>query len=168
MSDELFSQFDDDETNDGGQNQKPSGLRAYAEAQAKENKDLRERLATLENENRRSALARALDSAGKDPAAASLIPADVEPDGVTKWLEEHGRLIADKQAGSPEGEQQGQEQQTPETPPLTEEQRNLAAAQGAPSGAVPPTVSSPELDDLRQATSREDFYERLSKANRTA
>lgn len=166
MSDDMFNLFDDQDPNEGGQAPTPSALRQFAEATQKENKELKERLAALEADARRSSLANALSEAGKDPAAVSLIPADItNADGVAKWLEANGALIKDKEAPAPEA---GQEQQRQETQQVLsdEDAKKLAAVSGAPDGSIPPTVQSPELDNLRQAESREDFYERLRAAQK--
>lgn len=167
MSDDLFNAFDAEEDDpNGGQSPPPSALRQFAESTQRENKELKERIASLEAASRKAELAKALSGAGKDPAAVSLIPADVtDADGVTTWLEANGALIKDAEAAGTEG----QEQLTPENQQnLTEEEAEaLAAVSGAPEGVVPPSVSSPELTSLGQAESREDFYARLSKAQLT-
>jgi hypothetical protein len=77
------------------QESKGGGMRAQLEAALRENKELKQKLTTVEADLRREAVARVISAKGLKPKVAKLIPADVDPtdDAIGKWLEEWGDVF---------------------------------------------------------------------------
>lgn len=74
--------------------QSGSGLRKQLEEALERIKSLESENQSFRQEKRATSLQSALRQAGKDPRAASLLPSDLDPDGVSDWLKENGDLIA--------------------------------------------------------------------------
>lgn len=74
--------------------QSGSGLRKQLEEALERIKSLESENQSFRQEKRATSLQSALRQAGKDPRAVSLLPSDLDPDGVSDWLKENGDLIA--------------------------------------------------------------------------
>lgn len=130
---------DDGSVNDGSQ-PNPSdasqggGLRQFAESQAKENKELKDALASIQKDLRDQKLASVFNSLGV-PGAAALYQGDADPVKATEWVTTMKETFGSAGAPAP---------QTNSATPvgLTPEQQqqlqtiNEAGAQGSPLGSM--------------------------------
>lgn len=88
------SDDDDFDADDNAKNQQtPKGLRAHAKKLEAENAEFRKRLEEFEATNRKATLEKAISAKGLNPKVAGLVPKDVTPDAVDKWLDDFGDVF---------------------------------------------------------------------------
>lgn len=148
MSEYSFGSFDPDETSDLGETgeQNQQGPKWFREGLSKLSSQVNELKAEndrLKAETKQKAVAEALKAKGYAPQAAGLYQGD--PDKLDEWLTANNAALA----RLPEGQQQGEQQQTQQGPPATtvpaegQEQLQRMQEQGT-QGVAPPQGSDKE------------------------
>lgn len=141
--------FNDGEDAGLGENEQSKGPKWFREGLDKlsnQNKELREKIQSLEAEKAKTELADTLRAAGIDPGAAALYQG--EPDKVDDWLNANKAWLKPLET-SGEGEQQEEQEQAPQGPPAStvpaEGQEQMQRMQEAGTqGVAPPAGSDKE------------------------
>lgn len=132
-----MSQWDNIDTNDGSTPNPTDGggLRQFAESVQSENKELKDRLATIERQLTQQKVQSVFDSAGV-PGASAHYQGDADPEKAKAWIESMQQTFGTS-SGTPVPTSQA-----PVVPALTPEQQaqyqnlNNAGSQGTPLGTI--------------------------------
>lgn len=162
MSEYGFGSFDpDDDTSGLGEtNDQQQGPKWFREGLAKLSGQVNELKAEndrLKAEKKQQAVSEALRAKGYAPQAAGLYQG--EPDKLDEWLTANGSALAKL----PEGQQQGEQQQTQQGPPAStvpadgQEQLQRMQEQGTQGVATPQGTDNEIAAALNAAGNLEDF-----------
>ncbi|GAA0936173.1 hypothetical protein GCM10009550_01750 [Actinocorallia libanotica] len=155
--DEDYS-YEETESEPQGSGNLVKDLRNQLKSKTKAEKELRERLATMESQYRQTALKDALRDAGVNEKVAKLVPSDIAPDKVGEWLEEYGDVLGVQKNATPEPTAPAQSQD-PEVQAMQAMQM-MTASGSAPTGDITEA-------DLSSAPSKEAFWELLRRGGNT-
>lgn len=97
---------DDDDAPSGRSNDALSEARKAARRNARENKELKERLATFEKRDRERTVTDAVREFGLNPKIASLVPKDVSTEDLPSFLKELSEVLGVTPAPHEDGESQ--------------------------------------------------------------
>lgn len=152
-SNETFDDlFDENGEPKGEAAQAPKALREYAKSQAQRAKELEEKYAKLEKQQRDSSLKQFVKDKGLDETAAELI-GDQNPE---EWFEKYGSLLAKAESNAGEenntdgentGQPKGQAALTPEQ-----------IAQMQQTQDVQPGQYQPQMSDAETTSKLESLY----------
>lgn len=148
MSDDLYSDVYDDDSEESTEPQ-GGGLRQFAEAQKRQNEELRKQIENLQAERRQEKLADTLKASGVNPKVAALVPADVTPDKVGDWLTQYGDVFGVQGNGDEE------------TGGLSDDEAEaIAAVSGDPGGAAP-TATKNDLEAIQGIEDEDAFWKAI-------
>lgn len=138
------------------------GLRKYAEAQSKENKELRDQLAAIQRDLAMQKVQSVFDSAGV-PGAAALYQGDADPAKAKEWVSQLQSVF-----GASGGV-------TPQVPTATqapllspEEQQQMQRMNEAGAAGTPLTSMEQAMNSAKQVTSMDELIANFQNAARNA
>ena len=94
MSTNEFDDLFEDNNQSTSGNDLPKKLRQKIDEQAGQLKELMERLGVYETEKRTANIAETLIAKGLNAKIATLIPKDIDADGLDSWIEQYGEIFA--------------------------------------------------------------------------
>jgi hypothetical protein len=130
--------FDSGQTDAQGNytNDSPGGLRQFAEAQQKENKQLKDQLVQIQDQLKLQSMQSTFNDLGV-PGAASQYKGDADPEKIKAWVEDQRKIFGAPIQGTPSETPEVNEQ--PTLPPVLQQQMeafNNAGQSGTPLGTV--------------------------------
>lgn len=155
--------------NDDGANGQPNnnngggdGLRRYAEAQSKENKELRDQLAAIQRDLAMQKVQSVFDSAGV-PGASALYQGDADPAKAQEWVSQLQSVFGASGGVSP------QVPTAPQPPALSpEQQAQMQRMNEAGAAGTPLTSMEQALNSAKQVTSMDELIANFQNAARNA
>lgn len=152
----------------GQANNLPNEARQHMRKIEKENKELREKLNTLEKHQRKASVSDLIKAKGYDPEIADFVPSDVDAseDAVNKWLETKGKFFA-KLAAETNGDADVTGKDSVEgfdIPP--EVMSGMNAVSNVSSGAITPTKPADLIQKI-QSSNHEQLLELLKSQGAT-
>ncbi len=135
------------------------GLRRYAEAQSKENKELRDQLAAIQRDLAMQKVQSVFDSAGV-PGAAALYQGDADPAKAQEWVTQLQSVFG-ASGGNPST---STVQQEPALSP--EQQAQMQRMNDAGAAGVPLTSMEQALNTAGQVTNVNDLIANFQAAQR--
>lgn len=128
----------DDGQGNNSDNASPGGLRKFAEAQQKENQDLKAQLAQIQQTLRNQQLSAVFNDLGA-PEALSQYQGEADPTKAKTWLEEQRRIFGGSQGSASPAVDEQQQASQPALPPMIQQQFDQfsqAGQTGTPLGSV--------------------------------
>lgn len=143
---------------EGRERQDGGGLRKQLEEALGEIRTLRNE---LNSEKRTKTVTEFLKGKGKDPAAASLIPQDADPE---KWFNDYGSLLADARKAEQvveetKGSEETKDEAAPEVPDpaLDQERMAMETLAGVQGTGIPSTATADPIQKIKSFETEEEL-----------